>query len=204
MNIKELLGDKYKDTLTADEKLALLETLNLADLSSGNYVDKGKIDAKNGEIAKLQETINSYKKKEFESLDDAQKKDVEYQNLAKANKDLQDLIAEYKLKDTIMSSGYTADECNQIIEASKAGKDLAPIYANIMKTRTDEAVKSAKAELTKNGVPPAPDGSDSGTNPNAKKSEDVLMAEMIAKSTLNDDKSIDSIKEAYSSIGKDN
>lgn len=202
MKIKELLGDKYKDTLTADEKLALLETLNLADLSSGNYVDKGKIDAKNGEIAKLQETINSYKKKEFESLDDAQKKDVERQNLAEQNKLLQEQIAEFKLKETIINSGYTADECKKIIDAQKSGKDLAPIYAEIMQTRTDEAVKSAKAGITKNGVPPPPDGSESGQGNGGDKSEDVLLAEEIAKSNLNNNQSIDGIKEAYSGIDK--
>ena len=184
MKIDALLGDKLKDGMTAEEKLALLENLNLADLSSGNYVDKNKFDAKDSEIAKLKETINSYQKKEFESLNDTQKRDVEYQQLAKNNKELQDLLAEYKLKDIIRASGFSDDECKKIIDATKAGKDLAPIYAEIAKARVQEAVASTKAELIKKQTPGAPSGgkgSDKGGD--GEQDEAVEYAKRLAGNT---------------------
>ena len=59
LDYKKLLGDKYKDGLSDTELLALLNELNLADLSSGEYVAKGKFDARESEIANLKKAIAS-------------------------------------------------------------------------------------------------------------------------------------------------
>lgn len=183
MTIQELLGDKFNADMSAEEKLALLEKLNLADLSSGRYVDKNKYDAREGEIAELKKTVKDYQTKEFNSLNDAQKRDVEYQTLMKSNKELQNLVSEYKLKETIMNSGFSAEECNKIIAATREGKDVAPIYAEILKTRLNEGIASAKAEMTKKTTPTPPmgnaDGRDEG---DSDKNPAVAMAERLAKS----------------------
>ena len=183
MEIEKLLGDKFKEGMTAEEKLAALEKLNLADLSSGKYVDKNKFDEKDNEIAKLNETIKSYKQKEFDSLNDTQKKELEYQQLAKNNKDLQDLLAEYKLKDTIRASGFSDDECKKIIDATKAGKDLAPIYAEIMNKRVQDGIASTKAELTKKTTPKPPVGGVDNGKGGDEQDEAVEYAKKLAGNT---------------------
>ena len=183
MTIQELLGDKFNADMSAEDKLALLEKLNLADLSSGKYVDKNKFDAREGEIAELKKTVKDYQTKEFNSLNDAQKRDVEYQNLMKSNKELQNLVSEYKLKETIMNSGFSAEECNKIIAATREGKDVAPIYAEILKTRLNEGIASAKAEMTKKTTPTPPMGNTNGSDEgNSDKDPAVAMAERLAKS----------------------
>lgn len=182
MTIEELLGDKFKQDMSAEEKLALLESLNLADLGSGKYVDKNKFDARESEIAELKKTVKEYQKKEYNSLNDTQKKDLEYQNLMQSNKELQDIINEYKLKETIMDSGFSADECNKIIAASKEGQNTAPIYAEILKNRLEEGIASAKAEMTKKTTPKAPNGNFTGDDENSEKNSAVAMAERLAKS----------------------
>lgn len=182
MTIKDLLGDKYKDEMSAEEKLALLESLNLADLSSGKYVDKGKFDAKESEIANLKKTINDYKQKEFESLDDAQRRKIEQEEIASQMKTLQETVAEYKLKETILTSGYSVEECNKIIEAQKTGKDLAPIYMEITKNRIAENLKSLQAGRTKSTTPPAPGGDGGDDNNGGNDDAAVAMAKRLAQS----------------------
>lgn len=198
LDLKKLLGDKYKEELTDAEKLALLNELNLADLSSGEYVAKGKFDARESEIAKLQKRVSEFEQKELDSLTDAQKQDVAFKKLQESNDQLAKEIARFKLKETIMSDGFTAEECNKIIEAQDKGENVSSVYAEIMKSRTEAAVKSAKAESIKNGTPPPPMGGDDVGNDGSDDDEAVKYAKSLAQENTLDTKSIDSIKSSYS------
>lgn len=198
LDLKKLLGDKYKEELTDAEKLALLNELNLADLSSGEYVSKGKFDAKEGEIAKLQKRVSEYEQKELESLTDAQKQDVAFKKLQESNDQLAKEIARFKLKETIMSSGFSAEECAKIMEAQDKGENVSSVYAEIMKVRTEAAVKSAKAESIKTGTPPPPDGGDDVGNGGSDEDEAVKYAKSLAQQNSLDTKNIEAIKGNYS------
>ena len=44
MNLKELMGDAYKEGITAEEISNFFEGKKFADLSTGQYVDKNKFD----------------------------------------------------------------------------------------------------------------------------------------------------------------
>ena len=200
LDYKKLLGDKYKDGLSDTELLALLNELNLADLSSGEYVAKGKFDARESEIANLKKAIADYQEKENANLTDAQKRDLAYKSLEESNQKLAKEIEQFKLKETIMASGYSADECAKIIDAQNKGENVAAIYADIMKARTEEAVKSAKAEMTKTKTPPPPQGKD---NLGDDDDEEVAFVKQLAQSNLTDNKSIDAVKGAYSGLRDD-
>ena len=200
LDYKKLLGDKYKDGLSDTELLALLNELNLADLSSGEYVAKGKFDARESEIANLKKAIADYQEKENANLTDAQKRDLAYKSLEESNQKLAKEIEQFKLKETIMASGYSADECAKIIDAQNKGENVAAIYADIMKARTEEAVKSAKAEMTKTKTPPPPQGKD---NLGDDDDEEVALVKQLAQSNLTDNKSIDAVKGAYSGLRDD-
>lgn len=200
LDYKKLLGDKFKDDLSDAEILALLNELNLADLSSGDYVAKGKYDARESEIANLKKAIAGYKEKENASLTDAQKRDLAYKSLEESNKQLAKEIEQFKLKETIMASGYSADECAKIIDAQNKGENVAAIYADIMKARTEDAVKSAKAEMTKTKTPPPPQGKE---DINGADDEEVAFVKQLAQSSLPDSKSINAAKGAYSGLKDD-
>ena len=200
LDYKKLLGDKYKDGLSDTELLALLNELNLADLSSGEYVAKGKFDARESEIANLKKAIADYQEKENANLTDAQKRDLAYKSLEESNQKLAKQIEQFELKEKIMASGFSADECAKIIDAQNKGENVAAIYADIMKARTEEAVKSAKAEMTKTKTPPPPQGKDT---PPDEDDEEVAFAKQLAQSNLTDNKSINAAKGAYSGLRDD-
>ena len=198
-NYKEILGKKIKEGMTAEEILNLLEKVDLGNLADGSYIAKGEYDAKEGEIAKLQKELKAFQDKERANLSDEEKTKFELAEMAKNLEAQKAELERYKLKDAIMQNGFTAKECDQILSAQEKGEDVASVYASIIKERTDEAVKSAKAEMTKMGTPPAPAGSEDVSGGQSNKSEDVLLAEEIAKANLTDTKGIAEIKDAYSS-----
>ena len=68
--LKELLGDAYKENMTYAEVETALNTKNLVDLSSGNYVSKTKYDTAIGER-------DDFKAKYNATLTDAQKAEQE-------------------------------------------------------------------------------------------------------------------------------
>ncbi len=202
-NYKEILGKKFKDGMTAEEVLALLEKVDLGNLADGSYVAKGDYDAKDGEIAKLQKELKAYKDKEKANLSDEEKTRYELDNLTKTQETLRQELEMYKLKDAIMHNGFSEEECAKIMAAQQDGSNVSAVYAEIMKERTEAAVQSAKAEMTQKGTPNAPIGNDEilGTA-NEQKSPDVLLAEEIARANLVDTKGLDSIKDAYT-LGED-
>ena len=99
-----------------------------------------------------------------------------------------------------MASGFSADECAKIIDAQNKGENVAAIYADIMKARTEDAVKSAKAEMTKKQTPPPPQGKDT---PPDEDDEEVAFVKQLAQSNLTDNKSINAAKGAYSGLRDD-
>ena len=69
-NLKELLGDAYKEGMTYAEVETALNAKSLVDLSSGNYVSKTKYDTAIGER-------DDFKAKYNATLTDAQKAEAE-------------------------------------------------------------------------------------------------------------------------------
>ena len=56
MDLKEMLGDAYKDGMTFDEINNFFADKKFADLSTGNYVDKNKYES---EVKSLQEQLSA-------------------------------------------------------------------------------------------------------------------------------------------------
>lgn len=197
-NYKEILGKKFKDGMTADEVLALLEKVDLGNLADGSYVAKGEYDAKDGEIVKLQKELKAYKDKEKASLSDEEKTRYELERLTESQELLKQELEKYKLKDAIMQNGFSEEECEKIMHAQSNNENVSAVYAAIIKERTEAAVQSVKAEMTQKGTPNAPTGSAEimGTA-NEEKSPDVALAEEIARANMVDTRSLGNIKDAY-------
>lgn len=112
--LKELLGDKWKDGMTVEEAETALTGKNLADLSTGEYVSKGKyadalkdVETKNGTIAEQLRQLEELKKTSGAS----EQLKAEIDKLKKAITD----------KENEFSQKYNARERQYIIDDSLKG-----------------------------------------------------------------------------------
>ena len=104
------------------------------------------------EIEKLRNAISKtnsenaeYKKKELAKMSDDEKEAKELQDLIDSNNTMKTELAQMKLEKECLANGFTAEESEKLIKGNFAVKDIA----EIIKSKVDEAVKSAKAEMTK-------------------------------------------------------
>lgn len=87
-NIKELLGESYKEGMTLEEVDKALEGKKLVDLSTGEYVAKGKYDTLETKYKNLQAEHEQVKEqtKDYETLKakneayEAEKQDAEFKS----------------------------------------------------------------------------------------------------------------------------
>lgn len=77
MDIKELLGDSYKEGMTVDDINTALSSKNLADLSTGKYVNKEMADAKS---KKADEEIRNLKSQLSSRMTDDEKRAKEIED----------------------------------------------------------------------------------------------------------------------------
>ena len=106
-----------------------------------------------------------YKKKELDKMSDDEKRQKEYQELVDSNNALAEELRIIKLEKEIMSEGFSAEECKELIDSKFAPKTLA----SILKARVEVAVKSAGASQLKDGTPNTPMGN--GVNTGEEKSD---------------------------------
>ena len=61
MDLKELLGENYKEDITVEEINSLISAMKLADLSKGEYVAKGKLTETENKLANIKREYVNYK-----------------------------------------------------------------------------------------------------------------------------------------------
>lgn len=89
-----------------------------------------------------------YKKKELDKMSDEEKKNKEFNEIVASNEQMKAEIAQMKLEKECLSHKFTAEETEILVKANVSFDSVKEI-AKIIQTRVDEAIKSAKAELTK-------------------------------------------------------
>jgi len=107
--LKELLGDSYKDTLTAAEIDKLLETKKLADLTSGNYVDKQKYE----DLKKDLEAKSTAASEQLKQLDELRKTAGASEQLKTEIDNLKKTLTD---KESEFSQKYNARERQYLID----------------------------------------------------------------------------------------
>lgn len=145
MELKDLLGENYKDGMTIEEINTALANKKFVDLSGGGYVsidkfkatEKVATDAK-AELEKIRQASMSEEEKRQEEWNALQ---AQLDILTKEN---QKNAFEKKL----LANGYDAEETQQIM----ANPDDPAIYAQIMKARIEKTVAQNNAENLKNSV----------------------------------------------------
>lgn len=91
MDLKELLGDAYKDGMTFDEVSSALSTMKLADLSTGKYVNKEMADADKARLVnekkELESQLNAKLTDDEKAAKIAKEKDEQIEKLLKQIKE---------------------------------------------------------------------------------------------------------------------
>ena len=90
-----------------------------------------------------------YKKKELEKMTDDEKRAKEYQDLVESKNKMEEEIRMMRLERDLLSNGFSAEESEKLIKSNFSVTEIA----NIVKTRVEDAVKSAKAEAIKTDTP---------------------------------------------------
>lgn len=90
-----------------------------------------------------------YKKKELEKMTDDEKRAKEYQDLVESKNKMEEEIRMMRLERDLLSNGFSAEESEKLIKSNFSVAEIA----NIVKTRVEDAVKSAKAEAIKTDTP---------------------------------------------------
>lgn len=143
-NFKELLGDKFKEDMSATD---LLSALNCLDLSQTEEYTKLKdaVSTANTEAAKYKKQL-----KEKSTTDE---------QAAAAQKEIQDQLAalqkenqQMKLKESFIGNGYDAKTASTLAEAYASGDmtKFATLNATFMADQKKGLEASIKEELLKN------------------------------------------------------
>lgn len=155
----------FKDGMTAEEKLALLDSYE--EPETEKKIPKAQFDALASELAKAKKDLKS------RMTEDEQKEADRNKQFEDMQKELDDLKHEKTVsgyKASMLGLGMTEDSAGKAAEALASG-NIADVFA-ALKTHTDGLEKSIRADIMKNSPKP-PAGSEPGNN--------VTASEAIAK-----------------------
>lgn len=166
--IKELLGEAYKEGMTFDEIESALSGRKLADLSSGEYVSKGKLTDYENRAKKAEEELRK-------RMTDDEKRQQELADRESHYKAIERENSLYKYKADLAST----------IKDSTVLNDVATLYADgnfgeAIRVQNDYYAKERanyekqlREELLHNNPAPAPQNDES----NQKKASDLAMTD---------------------------
>lgn len=117
-----------------------------------------------------------YKKKELEKMTDDEKKAKEFQDLVESKNKMEEEIRMMRLERDLLSNGFSAEESEKLIKSNFSVSEIA----NIVKTRVEDAVKSAKAEAIKTDTPSSLVGNGNATG-NSKSDFQRFQDEQLSK-----------------------
>ena len=153
MDLKELLGENYKEDITVEEIGNLISAMKLADLSKGEYVAKGKLTEAENKLTNLKKEYGDYKaSKQTEEEKKAEETAAEIARVQGIEKELATLRA----KDQLLDNGFSKDEIKYLIDNEQSPS----AFAKIMADRVESASQKAKAKDIKENTqdPAASDG----------------------------------------------
>ena len=153
MDLKELLGENYKEDITVEEISSLISAMKLADLSKGEYVAKGKLTEAENKLTNLKKEYGDYKA----SKQTEEEKKIEAENAEKERvQGIEKELATLRAKDQLLDNGFSKDEIKYLIENEQSPS----AFAKVMTDRVQSASEKAKAKDIKENTqdPAASDG----------------------------------------------
>ena len=138
MNLKELMGDAYKDGITVEEITSLFEGKKFADLGTGQYVDKNKFDNTVNDLTKKLTDANNQLNAKLS--DDEKAQQAQQEQIAEIER-LKKLLSENTIngnKNTIIS---VLASTRETLGVDVADKDFTKFVENIT---TEDSSKSTE------------------------------------------------------------
>lgn len=178
-DLKNLLGDSYKEGMTFEEVNAALAERDLVDKSQyEGFVPKTLLEKANSEAA-------DYKKKWKEASSEQERKTIEEaEHKAKVDEELKSLRRENKVskyEKQYLSQKYDAKDALEIAEALYDG-DMDTVF-KIQQRHEEELKKGIKAEIMKD-MPTPPSGNQTNIDYNKLIAEAQEHGDMVAVASL--------------------
>ena len=161
MNLKELLGDVYKEGMTIEEIEAALADKDLVDRSSlGEMVSKKIFDKTASELAVVKKKLKELEQNSMTAEQRLQQEMEEAQNL---KKQYAKELAKLKAKEIFVESGLTEKDYTSLLdivvsEDEETTANRAKAMIDVINAQKQAVEKAVKEELLKN-VPKPPAGS---------------------------------------------
>lgn len=177
--MKDLMGDSYKEGITLDEVKEFMNGKKFADLSTGNYVDKGKyetaVNSLNAKLTDTQSQLNAKLTDEEKNTQAQKDKDAEIEklkallsaNTISGNKNV--VISEMTASRDILGIDVTDKDFqsfvdNITVEDSAKSTSVAKYVAKIVKDSYEkgkkDATKDAMGVFGKSSAKSGSDGKD--------------------------------------------
>jgi hypothetical protein len=149
MTLQELLGEAYKEGMTAEEIGEIISKMKLADLSKGDYVAKGRLTEAENSLKSIKKEYSDYKaSKQTEEEKQAETSAAEIARVQAMEKEL----ASLKAKEQLVDNGFSSEEIKYLMENEQSPS----AFAKVMSDRVESASKKSAAQDIKNNVnPPA-------------------------------------------------
>ena len=165
MNLKELLGDVYKEGMTIEEIEVALADKDLVDRSSlDEMVSKKVFDKTASELAAVKKKLKELEKNSMTAEQKLQQEMEEAQNL---KKQYAKELAKLKAKEIFVESGLTEKDYTSLLdivvsEDEETTANRAKAMIDVINVQKQVVEKAVKEELLKN-VPKPPAGSGNKT-----------------------------------------
>lgn len=138
--LQALMGDSFKEGMTLEDVGAFFKGKNFKDLSTGNYVDKGKFDSKVSELTKqLTDKTNELNSR----LTDEEKSKNASAEQAKEIERLKQLLSENTVNSNKVAVNGIMNNTKTILDIKDEDSEFSTFLANI--TSEDSTKSSAIA-----------------------------------------------------------
>lgn len=166
MNLKELLGDAYKEGMSFEEIEAALADKELVDPSTlPKSVSKDVFDKTASELSKVKKELKALKEA---SMTDAEKLQAELDKAKEAQVIYNKELSKLRAKEIFVTAGLTETDYASILdvvvsEDEETTKTRAKSMVDLISAQKAAVEKAVKAELLKGTPkPPAGDGGNTG------------------------------------------
>lgn len=206
MNLKDLLGESFKEDMTFADIETALAGMKLADLSTGNYVDKNKYET---DVNKLKTTLSQKDDELRNKMNDDEKRDADKAQTDNLIAQLQEQLKQQIVENNRNKSVATISESKTLLEIKDDDKSYGAfldclakgeandidLIANYFNTCIKNAYEKGKNDSVKNSLGKMGKQKAEGASKQAK--EDGAFGKELAQTVAKP-------KDGYSYFGKYN
>ena len=159
MNLKELLGDAYREDMTLEEVEQALEGINLVDPDKlPKSVSKEVFDKTASELARLKKELKELQEKNMTA---EEKLKLELEKAAEAQAQYKRELAKLRAREIFVTAGLSEEDYTPLIdivvsEDEEVTKVRAKSMVDVIASQKKAVEKTVKAELLKGTPKPEP------------------------------------------------